>query len=290
MKNFKAIVILLIIILLLSYAQYISYNVVEKFLFIDNQTSTLPVNKNMLIYSILLPDDAVKHKHNDMLIKRIGVTNDIMLKNLIKYNDKQFSSWIINGSNTKEQSVIKEICKYISHCVKKNNKVIFYKLNKYKYAKSSDAAVLDIDFVFDKGLHSKIICMVEFSTKYIQYFSIKVIGTISEDKLWQSENYDTDENDNDIDYSENGIDQSMIDLMYSDTCLSMKTQDEQLHNLLCAKLLYVPDKAVCDHLQHLENHNKVRAMFMDKLSERRHKKMNNCYKNYPYKDDFSISA
>lgn len=284
MKNLKALIILFIIIVLISYAYYISDCVVEKFLFLDNQKSTLSINQNILKHSILLSDDKINQKYTDSIITSIGTSCEKMLKNLILHNNEDFSEWIrdIEERNT----VINNVCNYVVQYVKKKYDVIFFKLNKYKYSKNMTSVILDIDFVFHKGLHAKIVCMLDIPTRNIKFYNIKAVGTISEDKIWQVE--EVDEPEEIVGKDNNYLDANLNELMYSDTCLSMKTQDQQLHNLLYAKLMYIPDKASIDNLQYMENQNKVRRMFMDKLSNPRQKMMNNCYKNYPYKNDFEI--
>lgn len=288
MKKLKALIILSIIIGFISCVYYISDSIVEEFLFMDKQRATLPVNKNMLKYSTLLPDDDAKQHYTNEVKQRLGVSDEMMLKNLIKYDNKLYSLWIDESKDQK--NIIDDICHYVSKSLTKKMKVLFYKLNKYKHSKSSDAFLLDTDYVFYNGLHSKIVCMVDinnFGSKQIQFFSIKVIGTISEDKLWQSEENDIIEDEQFIENRADVVDNNIDALMYSDSCASMKTQDQQAHSVLYSRLMYIPDKASLDNILYMENQNKIRQMFLQKL-QKRTRKLNNCYKNYPYKNDFNM--
>lgn len=279
---------------------YISQDIIDTFSVLDNSASDkATVNKDMLKHSILLTDNTIKNNYEDDLILTLGTSKKNMMMNIIKYYDTcSWSEWI---SVFKDVSIIYNICQqvyyFIGKKIRKTSKVIYYRPNKYKYDSLLQNVLIDMDLVLSNSfLHINVVCIVNLESRQIFFLSIKAVGTINEDKIWQETNSIDGNNyvQTDAQIYVDNDDKQVMNLMYEDTCKSMKTQDDQVYNLLYSKLMYLPDRASLQNEEYMQYQNKIRHMFNYNLQKKCDrsvkKKLNNTYKNFPYNDDFVVRA
>lgn len=289
---------LLIIILVFAVLIGTSQVMIENFIFDIPMSDKVSINPELLLFSVPLPDSKDKKEMIDVLIEKIVGTQQTMYNNMIKYGADviKWSKWIYNNTeDTSIDSIGRQVCQYIN----KKEKVIFYKLNKYRYDKDTyNMVLLDIELVLFKeknpyAKHIQTVCVVELMSQKIHVIDIRLLGIISEDKIYAVTNHASSNHYMDIDnLQQNTIDENMYSLLYEDNCKSMMTQDAQLHSVLYSQLMHIDDEASLQNQQYIENQNIVRNMFMQNIEKRhktcRRKRLGDSYKHYPYKEDFSI--
>jgi hypothetical protein len=276
-------------------AMGLSHKLVENFLFIQQTPDTIDVDPNILHHSIILPENADKKQREEQLIKKLCTKNESIFKNIMAYGDvSRWSAWIV--PTYPPDFHIDEISKQLFYYVKKrlnNLKIIFYKLNKYRYDVSNRQDILmDYDIIgYDNTLkcawHIKIVCVINTVNKQVHFINISLIGRISEDKIYSGV---SDDKGNDT-LTADTVSQPFVydannDLLYQDTCLSMQTQDEQVHNIMYNKLMQVDNEANLQNVQYDKNQNIIKNMFLRKKYDK-----NNGYdkiKCYPYDNDFTL--
>jgi hypothetical protein len=272
----------------------LSHKLVENFLFLEQTADKLPVNPNILQHSILVPVGAdAADKINEDLVHKLCSKNESLIKNILKYGDvSKWSAWI--QPLDKIEQHIDEINRQFFYYIKKKLTgldVILCKLNKYRYATDAyNDVLLDYDIVCHNksakcGWHIKTLCAINIDSKRVHFLDIRLAGTISEDKLYGTGAGDTDAqtiSDGQLKLVDN-------DLMYQDNCLSMKTQDLQLHQLMYNKLMYIPDEADEQNKQYAENQKMIKKLLLNKLTQHSEKGGPAAtLKSYPYDDDFKL--
>lgn len=267
----------------------ITYKMAESFTNIDN--ISIPdkyvnkyINPNLLNHSVKITDENIHKEVQNILCGN----NSNTCSNAIKYIEGvEWTKW-----ETKSNENVKELCKKVyDYLTKKNLKVIYYKLNRFrKNIKNTNEIMLDYDFVYDKkGIHAyhvNIICVIHTITKRINMVHVNLVGAISEDKIHMKNLAE----DNLVSFDK-GI-TKILDVSYEeDTSECFKKNDEQVYNILYNKLSDNDNNDDDDYKKNVEytkNQNIVRKMFMDGLKDTNNAKTKGYYKSYPYSNDFVV--
>lgn len=269
----------------------ITYKMAESFTNIDN--INIPdkyinkyINPNLLNHSVKITDENIHKEVQNILC---GNQSTVCSINAIKYIEgAEWTKWE-NESNEN----IRELCKKVyDYLTKKNLKVIYYKLNRFRQnIKNTNEIMLDYDFVFHKkGIHAyhvNIICVIHMITKRINMVHVNLVGAISEDKIHMKNLNE----DNLVSFNKKGI-TNILDVSYEeDTPDCVNKYDEQVYNILYNKISNNDNNDDDDYKKNVEytkNQNIVRKMFMDGLKDTNNVKIKGCYKSYPYSNDFVV--
>ena len=145
------------------------------------------------------------------------------------------------------------------------------------------------EFVYYKSnahnaYHISCISIVNTESQSLNILIIKVIGKISEDKIHMYHNKAHTEYE--VVSTHTKI---MSDFHVEDNDDCVTDHDEKIENILYDSLLndHVISEDVWKNMEYTRNQNIVRNMFLqDKTGMQ--KSMADCYKRYPYNNDFSI--
>ena len=272
----------------------ISKDISEKFINIDpdlHHDSKIHnwVNDDILEHSISTCDKQLEKKLFDILCKK-----KTCLYDNIKYIEGiTWTVWMKNVEFTWLTELSHQIHNYVFQ--KLHTKIIYFKLKKYKKnINNSKDLLLDLDFVlYPKNRpyanHINIICMYYMQSQSFDILYLKVLGTISQDKIHMTTNTEEAE------YSK-----VESDIVYhacsevEDSFEEMTTHDDQVQDILYDKLMntkYLKDESDSEdywkNVEYMKNQNIVRNMFLkDKQTNKGC--MKDTYKKYPYCNDFEI--
>lgn len=283
MYAIKVLIIVLVFAIIISISQVM----IETFVFDLQSYDNVSINPNILMHSVPISNINDMISIEKTMIQHICGTEKQLFENMLKYGTDMidWSKWYSDEIHV--QDTIRQVFNYIN----KKLDVIYYKLNRYKYDKQTcNLILMDFDIVsYGKSdtyaKHIKFLSMVNLSTQKIYVLYLKIVGTINQDKIYETGNivqgdfvvFD-DKNKN--------IDESIDTLLYEDTCKSMQTQDEQSYNILYANLMKEEDDATLQNKQYEKNQNLVKKMLRYQNCTK--KIINNPYKNYPYTNDFVV--
>ncbi len=283
MYAIKVLIIVLVFAIIISISQVM----IETFVFDLQSYDNVSINPNILMHSVPISNINDMISIEKTMIQHICGTEKQLFENMLKYGTDMidWSKWYSDEIHV--QDTIRQVFNYIN----KKLDIIYYKLNRYKYDKQTcNLILMDFDIVsYGKSdtyaKHIKFLSMVNLSTQKIYVLYLKIVGTINQDKIYETGNivqgdfvvFD-DKNKN--------IDESIDTLLYEDTCKSMQTQDEQSYNILYANLMKEEDDATLQNKQYEKNQNLVKKMLRYQNCTK--KIINNPYKNYPYTNDFVV--
>lgn len=275
----------LVIVLVFAIIISISQVMIETFVFDLNVSETVHVNPNILIHSVPIMNSKDIVSIEKAFIQNLCGAEKHLFNNMLKYGTDmiKWSKWYYNETDI--QDTVRHFFNYIN----KKLDIIYYKLNRYK--KTCNLILMDFDIVsYGKSdtyaKHIKSLAMVNLSTQKIYVLYFKIVGTINQDKIYESGNIIQGDYVVLDDKNINNTDENIQALMYEDTCKSMQTQDEQSYNLLYVNLMKEDDDAYLQNIQYEKNQNIVKNMLRNQNCGR--KNIGNSYKNYPYTNDFVV--
>lgn len=274
----------LVIVLVFAIIISISQVMIETFVFDLNLSETVQINPNILIHSVPIMNSKDIVSIEKAFIQNLCGTEKHLFENMLKYGTDmiKWSKWYYDETD------IQDTVRYVFNYINKKLDIIYYKLNRYK--QTCSLILMDFDIV-SYGIadtcakHIKLLAMVNLSTQKIHVLYLKIVGTINQDKMFETGNIIQGDFVVLDDKSKN-IDESMNALMYEDTCKSMQTQDEQSYNILYANLMKEDDDATLQNMQYEKNQNLVKNMLRYQNCGRQN--IGNSYKTYPYANDFVV--
>lgn len=284
---------LLVIILLLALMVPISQNISEKFSNIDPElfyggNVRKFVHPSILEHSIKTTNKKLETELNTTLCKKT------CLYDTIKYIEgMEWSSWMKVKAN---DSFFHDVTQQMYDEVKQklNSNIIYFELKQYKKnLHNTKDLLLNFDFVFIKenianAYHVTYISTYNTYTHVFNVLTVKILGTISEDKIHM--------------YAGNACtmplfvdftcrNDSVADrLVVEDSFEEMTTHDEQVEDILYEKLM-ASEEVSEDYWKNVEytrNQEIVKQMFLKDKHIRTDKSSTNIYKNYPYSNDFEV--
>ena len=280
----KLIIILLISILLFPISKKIYENFVniDPILYTDKAIFNY-VNKNILDHSIINKNTQLEKHLNNLFIS----SKNRLFKQIKYIEGIQWSSWNTNISQFDDISY--QLCNYINNKLKSN--IIYFSLKRYKEnINDNNEYILDYHFVYNNkklldAYHICVICIYNLSNNNFNIINIKVNGIISSDKIYM---YNT--NENNIIYYNAPFNNFSINEELENTYEDITSHDKQVENILYRNLMDKQDTEKCDdYIKNInyENNQNIIKNFLIK-DKYKNNKIINCYKNYPYKADFTI--
>jgi hypothetical protein len=283
MYAIKVLIIVLVFAIIISISQVM----IETFVFDLQSYDNISINPNILMHSVPIVNTKDIESIEKTIIRHICGSEKQLFENMLKYGTDMinWSKWY------SDESYIQDTIRLVFNHINRKLDIIYYKLNRYKYDKQTcNLILMDFDIVsYGKSdtyaKHTKFLSIVNLSTQKIYVLYLKIVGTINQDKIYETGNvvqgdfvvFD-DKNKN--------IDESINALLYEDTCKSMQTQDEQAYNILYINLMKEEDDATLQNMQYEKNQNIVKNMLRNQNCAK--KLINNPYRNYPYTNDFVV--
>lgn len=214
---------------------------------------------------------------------------------MIKYGvGIEWSSWSTWSSKRrpceKHIDIDIQLHHYLQHKLKPAN-IVYFEIQRYKTNKTNlDEILLDCDFVSYKSSdthasHFKMLCAIDIMTKSIYILYIKLIGQISEDRLYM---YD----DIPKTYVQVSFHDSDYNMSDADTFYSIKMQDETMLIMLYNKLMdygYDDDNDYIKNMEYDKLQMQVKKSMRQDFFSSGDNNSCNTYRNFPIREDFYVT-
>lgn len=173
---------------------------------------------------------------------------------------------------------------------KLNADIIYFNLKQYKKnLQNTKEVIIHCEFVYyqhntPNAYHVSCISIVNLETQSLNILIVKVLGKISQDKIHMYQNKACTENQ-----TVKTHEKILTDFHIEDDEDCMTDRDEKVENILYDSLLndYSISEDAWKNMEYIRNQNIVRNMFLKDKRESP-KSMADCFKKYPYNEDFKI--